>query len=286
MLNLSRRFLLGLLAALFLAGVSVAMKSPRTDREWATQFQNVASFENPEPFQYKLRNLRKFEYHPDGSVEERWGQVNLNTENLVEAWFFVEPFPASDLFGHTFISFVFDNGDGTHDTVSVSVEARKEQGENYSAILGVFREYELSYVWSTEKDVSTRIAVSLDHPLYAYKINQENNQAQIIFDHFVQRTNSLVEKPRFYNTVFSNCTNELFKAVNEAFPGSVPRNPTWLLTGRSAQYLHASGYLSDKSVSFDDVKARARVDEFMREAAGLPERDFSRKWREAHERSK
>ena len=277
-----RRVLFLLLLGLIVGALYVSMKSPRSDRLWARQFERVAQFEKTAPFEYKLQNLRQFEYNIDGELQEGWGQLSLNTENLVEAWFFVEPFASSDLFGHTFVSFIFDHGDGVRDAISVSVEARKEKDETYSALRGILREYELSYVWTTEKDTATRIAVNLDHPLYAYKINQSKNQAKIIFEHFVLRTNKLAQQPRFYNTLLSNCTNELFKAVNEAFPGSVPRNPTWLLTGRSARYLHAGGHVGDVVATFEDIKARARVDGFMRKYADLPARGFSKMWREAH----
>ena len=62
---------------------------------------------------------------------------------------------------------------------------------------GAFRAYELLYVWSTEKDVLSRIAVKLDHKLYAYKLDLPVDQAMIIFDHFVARTNDLAARPRF-----------------------------------------------------------------------------------------
>ncbi|MEO0850611.1 MAG: DUF4105 domain-containing protein, partial [Pseudomonadota bacterium] len=68
------------------------------------------------------------------------------------------------------------DGQVSPQTISVSVEARKEAGEPYSAILGALRAYELSYIWSTEKDVLSRIAVKLDHQLFAYKLNLTDEQ--------------------------------------------------------------------------------------------------------------
>lgn len=278
-LVLLKRILFGSLLGMTLIALYVSTKSTSANRVWATQFERVAHFEGVSPSKYVLHNLRSFEYGRNRIKQESWRQIELRTDNIIEAWFFVEPFASSDLFGHTFVSFVVEDTDGDRRTLAVSIEARLEQGEKYSALRGVLREHELSYVWSTEKDTVTRIAVQLGHPLYAYKLNQNRAQAQIILDHFIQRTNALAETPRFYNTVLSNCTNELFKAVNDAVPGSMPSNSAWLLTGRSARYLHAGGLLGNPEQSFDDLKNDAAIHELATRFANIPAEEFSKRWR-------
>lgn len=274
-----KRILFGSLLGMALIALYVSTKSPSANRVWATQFERVAHFEEVSPSKYVLRNLRSFEYGQNRIQRESWRQFEFRTDNIVETWFFVEPFTSSDLFAHTFVSFVVEDTDSDRRTLAVSIEARLEQGEKYSALRGVLREHELSYVWSTEKDTVTRIAVQLGHPLYAYKLNQNRAQAQIIFDHFIQRTNALAVTPRFYNTVLSNCTNELFKAVNDAVPGALPSNSAWLLTGRSARYLHAGGLLGNPEQSFDDLKNDAAIDELATRFANIPAEEFSKRWR-------
>ena len=46
-------------------------------------------------------------------------------------------------------SFGFDGGD----YVCISIETRKEVGENYSALRGFFRQFELTYVVADERDL-------------------------------------------------------------------------------------------------------------------------------------
>ncbi|MEO1028111.1 MAG: DUF4105 domain-containing protein [Pseudomonadota bacterium] len=263
--------------------IYLGTKTPRNDRNWAENFQHVAAFDQTDESTYRVSNVRAFEYDASGNLQKGWQDRKLRSDQIVEAWFFVEPFASDDRFGHTFVSFVFEDDLGQREAIAVSVEARKENGESYSALKGIFREYELSYVWSTEKDMTTRIAIGLDHPLYAYKINQNLDQARIIFDHFVKRTNALAVRPRFYNTIGSNCTNELFKSVNDAIPGSIPRNLTWLMTGRSPNYLHKQGHLGDPDADFEQIKARAKIDHLVEQHADEPSLSFSQLWRLAYD---
>ncbi|MEM9170367.1 MAG: DUF4105 domain-containing protein [Pseudomonadota bacterium] len=270
----------GALAAAVLAGgLFLQTKAPRTDRLWADGFTRTPQFETQGEGVYALKDLRAFVFDENGPAERAWRDVTLDAAALESVWFFIEPFPANDLFAHSFLSFVFRGPGGTRDAVSISVEARKEAGETYSALRGVLREYELLYIWSTEKDILTRIAIDLDHPLRAYELAISPAQGRAIFEHFVQRTNDLAERPRFYNTWGSNCTNELAKAVNDAFPGALPWRPVWVLTGRSAQWLHGAGFIEPAETPFADVQAAADIREKVQSLRARPPSAFSAAWR-------
>lgn len=67
---------------------------------------------------------------------------------------------------HTY--FVFDVADES--PITVSVEARREKGETYNAWLGLFNEYELSYVWATEEDQTIRRVVDQHNDLYNFPL--------------------------------------------------------------------------------------------------------------------
>ena len=164
--------------------IYLGTKVPSNDRVWADSFENIATLTKTGEFSYNVDNVRAFEFDAAGDLEASWLSKTLRSDQIVEAWFFVEPFASDDRFGHTFVSFVFEDETGEREAIAVSVEARKEKGEGYSPLRGVLRDYELSYVWSTEKDMTTRIAISLGNPLYAYPINKNLDQAKIIFDHF------------------------------------------------------------------------------------------------------
>lgn len=266
--------------ALAYAGL-VLTKRPRSDREWTPSLERVAVFQESEPFRYVLKNSRAFEYGPSGALRKEWETTPVRADDLAEVWFFIEPFGGNPLFAHSFLSFVFEDEAGARRTLSVSVEARRETGEKYSALNGAFRAYELAYVWSSEKDVLTRIAVKLDHPLYAYRLDLPRDRAMVIFDHFVKRTNDLAARPRFYNTLHSNCTNELAKAVNDAYSGALPWHRSWVATGRSAKWLHDLGFIAPPDAGFDEIRARSDIQGLIKAFSAEPAEAFSARWRRA-----
>ncbi|MEM9494970.1 MAG: DUF4105 domain-containing protein [Pseudomonadota bacterium] len=269
-------FLIGLSAVVVLALLTVLLRTPRADRNWLPALAQTPRF-TPADARWTLDALRAYEFGEDGATVKEWRGADIDPNDLSEIWYFVEPFESWDAFAHSFVSFVFKGDEPRH--VVVSVEARREEGETYSALRGVFNEYELLYQWSTEKDILTRIAIDLDHDLYAYRVDASPEQAQAILQHFIARTNRLAERPRFYNTLASNCTNELAKAVNEAFPGALPWRRAYVFTGRSGEYLYKRGFITGEG-RFKDIQARANISPLVRDLRALPTGDFSRAWRE------
>ena len=269
---------LGALLAVF--AISILIKKPRTDRAWSPPLSRVASFDATQPGSYRLNNIRAFEYGPDGAFRKEWESADINVNNLKEIWFFIEPFTGSPLFAHSFLSFVFESDNGEEKTFSISIEARKEAGEPYSALRGTMRAYELLYVWSTEKDVLSRIAIKLDHTLYAYKLNVDSERMRVLFEYFVRRTNDLAERPRFYNTLHSNCTNELAKAVNDAYPGALPWHRSWVMTGRSAKWLHKLGFIDEQDTPFKEITEKADIKPLVKKYISDETNAFSQRWRQ------
>lgn len=268
---------LALAAALALGFIlSVLLKTPRHDRDWVAGLSRMPVFEPMTDGRWRLENLRAFEFSAHRAAKD-WRETTLNPADLEEIWFFVEPFPAFNGAAHTFISFAF--GGETDQTIAISVEARKEKGEVYSGFNGLFNKFELIYLWSTEKDVATRIAVGLGHDLYAYRLNVPPEQGREILAHFIERTNELKDRPRFYNTFSSNCTNELVKSINDAFPDALPWHYSHVLTGYSAERLHHLGFLGDKDAAFGDLRSHALASAAIRSAADVSDRQFPVEWR-------
>ncbi len=267
----------GLLAVAYV--VLVLPEQAKDDRDWFFDLTEKASID-VKGDTHSFNNIRAFEYDAKGLTRQEWTQNSFNISELSQVWFFLEPFPDSDLVGHTYLSFVFENGKDPPKTLSISVEARKEAEEGYSALKGLFRRFELLYVWSTEKDIHTRIGISLDHTLKAYQLNLTPEQARTIFSHFVERTNDLIETPRFYNTLTANCTNELAKAVNDAYPGALPVRPAWALTGQAPEWLHRHGYVVAPDTPFEAIEKTADIQALVKSYVDLPSDEFSQAWRD------
>ena len=136
---------------------------------------------------------------------------------------------------HTIMS--FEMRDGTR--LACSIEVRREKGESYHPIKGLFRQYELIYVWATERDVigvRTRCRKkSVTHLFEAVVLGPGNERRML--ESYLNRTNKLKQSPEWYNTITNTCTTNIVRHVNEVYPGRVPRAVAVLLPGLSPNLL-------------------------------------------------
>src|SRR6202040_2068261 len=99
------------------------------------------------------------------------------------------------------VSFGFD--DGQH--VAFSVEVRREKNKSYSEISGFFKRYGLSIIAADERDV-IRVRTNVrGEDDYLYRIQMPVSAMRSLFVAYIDEANSLVQAPRFYNTVTANC---------------------------------------------------------------------------------
>lgn len=139
------------------------------------------------------------------------------------------------------------------------------------------RQYELTYSWTSEKDILSRIALYLDHSLYAYQIETSESSAQNVFRYFVERSNDIAENPRFYNTIHSNCTNELAKSINLSESEKLPWNISWILTGKSAIWLYENDYVKTHGLDFETLQKEANIQDRVKQF--IESESFSSDWR-------
>lgn len=170
---------------------------------------------------------------------------------------------------HTY--FVFDFRD--QPPVAISVESRRERGEGYDAIRGVFNEYELIYLWGTEQDVTGLRAVLEKNQLYMYPLVGSMDSAWRLFLDLAEVTQQLETQPRFYNSLTSNCTNELAKVANQAQPGAIPPNIALILPGYAASLLYNLGFIPTDA-PLETVRQRYAISDTV--AATVDQPDFSR----------
>jgi len=174
-----------------------------------------------------------------------------------------------------FVKFKFAGSDH----LAVSIETRKEKGEEYSTLRGFFRQYELYYVVADERDViRLRTNYRKDPPedVYVYRAQGPLENGRRLFLDYVRKINSLKEKAEFYNTLTTNCTTNIWMhtLVNV---GHLPFSWKILASGYVPQYMYEAGRL-DNSVPFAELQKRALVNP--RAHGADKAQDFSRRIRE------
>ena len=226
-------------------------QKPRSDASWIEE-QSRQSAPIVADESVLLSNVRDWTYDENGPITRDWVENTIEHRKIVRTWFLIEPFSSWDAVGHTFLSFELEDGS----TIAFSVEARREQGEEYSAVKGAFNAYELSYQWGTERDLIARRLVYLDHPLRMYPLTLTPEQSQAIFLSLVDETNKLTSKPRFYNTFAANCTNVLAKIVNRHYPDTLPLDLSWYMTGYADTYLMKEDFIAMVDNNTEFTKSR------------------------------
>ncbi|MGH7346634.1 MAG: DUF4105 domain-containing protein, partial [Candidatus Rokuibacteriota bacterium] len=121
--------------------------APSNTRDWQPDVARLPAAEIAGNL-VTLRNVRNFAYPSPTAVVVRWEKRTYDLEQVVGFDMFLSTWGARGI-AHTISSWEFS--DGQH--LAISIETRKEKGEEYSALLGFFRQYELYYVVADERDV-------------------------------------------------------------------------------------------------------------------------------------
>lgn len=245
--------------------------APSNDRDWQQDVAAAPSAEI-EGDVVTLRNIRNFEYRNASDYVPHWRDKafdlgQLDTLDLIAVYWM------GDAIAHTIVSFGFAG-----EQVAISIEIRREEGEAYSALAGLFRRYELTYVVADESDLIGLRANYRDPPedVYIYRVNAPREKIRALFLQYMAKINELKQRPEFYNTATTNCTTNIVMHV-QAIQPRVPLSWKMLLSGYFPELLYERGSL-DQSLPFDALRRRSLVNGRAKAADGAV--DFSRRIRE------
>lgn len=264
-------FYFALLTALLLWWTHI---SPSNERDWQTDVA-VLPYATINGDRVTLHNIRNFDYRSETDYTPAYYDKTLDLRQLsgVDV---VTSYWMGPAIAHVFLSFDF----GGNNHLAISIETRKERGEGYSSIKGFFRQYELYYVVADERDViRVRTNYRRDPPeqVYLYRAVGSRENMRRLFLAYIDQINALKKKPRFYNTLTTNCTTSIWLSTR-VNPGHLPFNWKVLASGYLPEYLYDHGRLDSKGLSFAELRERAHLN--ARARAADDAEDFSRRIRE------
>lgn len=249
-----RPFRKGLGVALLLFG-SVLMwwlsLAPSNDRNWQPDVARL-----PEAHvsgdALLIRNLRNFHYRSDTDFDPHWEERTFDLSLLDGVDLFLVSWGPTAI-AHTILSWQFS--DGQH--LAISIETRKEVGEEYSAITGFFRQFELYYVVADESDlIKVRTDCRDERPLL-YRLRTPKDRARELLMQYVARIEGLRQTPVWYNAADKNCTTVTFDNV-KPLVGKVPFDWRILLNGHIDEMLLEYGIIGGGD-SIEQVRKRADI---------------------------
>jgi hypothetical protein len=240
---------------------------PRQYRDWKTEVA-LSPHAVIEGDVVTIHNVRNFEYRTEKDFTPRYELRRLDLRNLKGVDIFIN-YWGSPYMAHPIISFDF----GVDGRICFSIETRPEKGESYSAIGGLYRQFELCYVVADERDV-IRLRTNFRQGEDSYLYRLKGPKARESFLEYVRTVNELHETPRWYNAVTNNCTSAIRhqRAASE--------RPPWdwrmLVNGYGDELLYERGSI-DRSLPFAELKKISHING--RAKAANDAADFSEKIR-------
>src|SRR5436189_3894780 len=142
-----------------------------------------------------LHNVRNCDYRTETDYTPHWETRTVRLSQITGIDLAIN-YWGSPWMAHPIVSFQFADTP----PICFSIETRKEIGENYSAIGGLYRQYELIYICADERDV-IRVRTNYRHgeDVYLYRALLSPAQARTRFLEYITSLNELHTRPRWYN---------------------------------------------------------------------------------------
>lgn len=213
--------------------------APSNDRDWAPEQARLprAVFQGST---VTIENVRNFTHRAGGGTEERWETRTHDLRDLQSVEMCIVPFTWDRrLLAHTFLTFGFAGGQ----YLSISVEARKENGEPYRAVMSAFRQHELMYVVADERDVIGQRTNVWSVPFYLYPMEVEPALASALFVTMLTRANRLREHPEWYNVVTNSCSSNMINHLRDLYQAKAWFSPAGLVPGYLDHFAAEAGLL-------------------------------------------
>lgn len=187
----------------------------------------------------RIKNMRDMD-HINGI--EKYISKDFDLNNLIKLNLISVPFWFKKMFSHVMLEYVFK------DDISLvlSIEARRKPKEKFLVTKWLFFWYWLIYIWWTFNDlIWLRQDIRKDKTFtYKLKLTPEEMKKSLLF--FAEKSNILITKPKYYNSIFSNCTTNLWDVFNLKISNVPKKNYQVILNWNINIYLDKIWYIDNE----------------------------------------
>lgn len=231
--------------------------TPRDDRRWVPDQERVVEVDfAKDDATVLIKNIRDWHYHSDTNPV-RWLDQNYDLSQIVSADYIIEPFANWRGLAHVFISFGFADGDH----VAISVEARRQQGQPYTPLRGIYRNYEVIYVIARERDVIGLRTNIRNHPVYVYPLKATPVALRSLFRTLLEKAAALKSKPAFYDTLTNTCTGNIVVHANDLLNRKISLLDWRMIFPGYSDELGIQMDLFDTPLNLDQAREKFRINE-------------------------
>lgn len=225
---------------------------PSNDRDWQPDVAKVAWAEVSGD-QLKFHNVRDFDYRSETDFTPRHEDRVYDLSKLRGVDLFMS-YWGSPVIAHTIMSWQFEGSR----PLAISIETRKSKGQEYSAVKGFFRHYEIIYIAADERDVIRLRTNYRGEDDYLYRLNITPGQARALLMDYIASMNALVKTPEFYNALVDNCTTSIRQHVTHVVTNAPPFDWRLLANGYGDQMLYERGTI-DTHLPFAELRAKSYI---------------------------
>lgn len=252
---------LGAGGAVLFVGIWWFTLRPSNGRPWQPDVAETAWAEIKGD-EVTLHNVRNCDYRTETDYTPHWETRTVRLSQITGIDLAIT-YWGSPWMAHPIASFQFADVP----PVCFSAETRKEVGESYSAVGGLYRQYELIYIVAEESDVvRLRTNFREGEEVYLYRTLASPARARERFLEYLNVMNDLHVRPRWYNAVTTNCTT----AIRAQRPASerIPWDWRILANGKADEMLFERHAFATGGLSFAELKQRSRVNHLARAPGG------------------
>lgn len=201
--------------------------------------QNILSDININWDCLSIKNMRDMDYIND---LEKYINKDFNINDILWVNLVSVPFWFKKMFSHVMLEYIFKD----NISLVLSIEARRKPKEKFSIAKWLFFWYWLIYIWWTHNDlIWLRRDIRKDKIFtYKLKITKEESQKSLLF--FIEKSNDLIKKPKYYNSIFSNCTTNLWEVFKLKISDIPKKNYQVILNWNIENYLDKLWYIENK----------------------------------------
>jgi hypothetical protein len=231
---------------------------PANDRDWQPDVA-VLPYADIAGHQVTIHNIRNCNYRSETDFDVQHYDKAFNLDALRTVDLYLVTWGSPNI-AHTMVSFGFTNGD----YVCFSIETRKEKGEEYSAVKGLFRQFELTYIIADERDlVRLRTNYRRGEEACLYRLQVTPEQGRTLFLDYLHRANELHERAEWYNALTDNCTTAI--RAQRAAADRAPWDWRMLVNGHLDELLYERGRIVT-NLPFAELKKLSHINSRARAA--------------------
>ncbi len=269
-----RRYILPWLLGTWIIGIVwVVSLQPSNDRNWRVEVAREPSVTR-EGDLATIRNIRNFKYRTQDDFDVAYYDKTVDLSKLDSVDLVMCYWDGNTEIAHTMLSFGFEG----KDYICLSVEIRREQGEEWGAIPGIYRQFEVIYILADDRDLINLRTSYRGEDIYIYRMQLPQSEIRQYFEVVLRNVDELSREPEYYDTLKYNCSSSLTLMAEELWPDRPrPKGLRALFNGHTDENAYANGRLFT-DLPFDELKKQSYITKIGSEHRDAP--DFSQKIRE------